>query len=212
MGERCEILDIAIMVQIEARFERMVQQILGQNWAVIDDLWPPKMLSALCQQLKALSAAESLRQAAIGGSDRATIHLDIRSDLIAWWPDAPTDPHQQAYLDRIDALSAYLNRTCFAGIRNREFHFAIYPPGARYARHIDDFQNKNARLFSLITYLNVGWQPEHGGELLIYGEDDLPVTVEPVFGRTVMFPSAEIEHEVLRSHKDRMSVTGWMRK
>jgi hypothetical protein len=63
----------------------------------------------------------------------------------------------QAFLSTIDDLSAYMNRTCFTGISSREFMFAAYPPGARYARHLDDFQNKNARKFSVITYLNRGW-------------------------------------------------------
>lgn len=200
------------MVHFDERFERVVQQLLGQTHAVLDDFWPPSLLADLRADLASLSEAHGLRQAAIGADNLTGVHKDIRSDLIAWWPDTPEDATRRDYLAIIDGLSTYLNRTCYAGIRGREFHFAVYPPGARYARHIDDFANKNARLFSIITYLNVDWQPADGGELVIYGPDDSPTTIAPVFGRTVIFPSAEVEHEVLLSHASRLSITGWLRK
>jgi SM-20-related protein len=200
------------MVHFDERFERVVQQILGQTYAVLDDFWPPSLLADLRRDLAGLSAAHGLRQAAIGADNLTGVRQDIRSDLIAWWPDAPEDAARRDYLAIVDGLSAYLNRTCYAGIRGREFHFAVYPPGARYARHIDDFANKNARLFSIITYLNIDWQPADGGELVIYGPGDASTTIAPVFGRTVIFPSGEVEHEVLRSHAPRFSITGWLRK
>jgi SM-20-related protein len=143
----------------------------------------------------------------------------------------------QAFLSTIDDLSAYMNRTCFTGISSREFMFAAYPPGARYARHLDDFQNKNARKFSVITYLNRGWDGGgngngdgggngngdgdgdgngngngngDGGELILYGASGVE-SVAPTFGTTVIFPSAELEHEVLPARRERYSVSGWLR-
>jgi SM-20-related protein len=159
----------------------------------------------------------------------------------------------QAFLSTIDDLSAYMNRTCFTGISSREFMFAAYPPGARYARHLDDFQNKNARKFSVITYLNRGWNGDggraalangdgngngdgdgngggngdrngggngngdrngggngNGGELILYGASGVE-SVAPTFGTTVIFPSAELEHEVLPARRERYSVSGWLR-
>jgi len=77
----------------------------------------------------------------------------------------PYESRQTRVFAEIDALSEYLNRTCFTGIRRKEFMYAIYPPGAHYERHVDNFQNKNARKFSVVTYLNRDWEPGRGGKL-----------------------------------------------
>lgn len=198
------------MIPVEQRFERVVQQILEQGRAVIDGLFPDQILSHLLHRLTDLREEEALRPAAIGAAGQAEVHTEIRSDNIRWWSDHPSDPSECAYLAHIDALSTYLNRTCFTGIRSREFMYASYPPGAFYARHVDDFQNKDARKFSVITYLNQHWQPSDGGELVTYGKQG-PEIIPPTFGRTVIFPSPDLEHEVRITHRVRLSITGWLR-
>ncbi|MCP4442303.1 MAG: 2OG-Fe(II) oxygenase [Aureispira sp.] len=49
-----------------------------------------------------------------------------------------------------------------------------------------------------------------GGELCIYNKDHSQ-TIAPVNGKSVFFRSAELEHEVLLSHKPRMIITGWLK-
>ena len=267
------------MDPVEQRFERVVQQILAHDRAIVHGLFSDQILSDLLLLMQEMRSAEVLRPAAIGSSERAMVHTEIRSDFIHWWPDAPDHPAMQAFLGVIDNLSTYMNRTCFTGINSREFMFAAYPPGARYARHLDDFQNKNARKFSVITYLNRDWNgdrngngvgpgtgtgtgwvghrptgthgPERvahaeiaeggvgprgegppitgtggelrtpdrgrvergngdGGELVLYGASGVEI-VAPTFGTTVIFPSSELEHEVLPARRERYSVTGWLR-
>lgn len=211
------------MNPVEQRFERVVQQILAHDRAIVQGLFPDQILSDLLLLMQEMRSSDVLRPAAIGSSERAAVHTEIRSDFIHWWPDAPDHPAMQAFLSVIDDLSAYMNRTCFTGISSREFMFAAYPPGARYARHLDDFQNKNARKFSVITYLNRGWNGDgdgggngggngngDGGELILYGASGVE-SVAPTFGTTVIFPSAELEHEVLPARRERYSVTGWLR-
>lgn len=197
------------MIPVEQRFECVVQQILEQGRAVVEGLFPDQILTDLLHHLTALREADALRPAAIGAAGAAVVHTEIRSDCIRWWADSPESPAQRTYLEGIEALSDYLNRTCYTGIRSHEFMYAAYPPGAFYARHIDDFANKNARKFSVITYLNRQWKPGDGGELVAHrGEAE---RIAPVFGRTVVFPSAELEHEVLPARRERLSVTGWLR-
>jgi SM-20-related protein len=191
------------------RFESVVQQILEQGRAIVEGLFPDQILSDLLLHLDHLREEDALRPAAIGPAGQTAVHAEIRSDQIRWWPSDPVHSTQLAYLAIIHDLVAYLNRTCFTGIQSSEFMYAAYPPGAFYARHLDDFQNKNARKFSVITYLNRNWQAEDGGELLAHG--NTIESIAPLFGRTVIFPSDTLEHEVLPTHKERLSVTGWLR-
>ena len=62
----------------------------------------------------------------------------------------------------------------------------------------------------MIMYLNEDWQLSDGGELCIHHKESLQ-HISPENGKIVFFKSSEIEHEVLLSHKPRMSITGWLK-
>ena len=47
---------------------------------------------------------------------------------------------------------------------------AVYPPGARYMRHVDN-PDGNGRLLTALWYLNVGWRNGDGGELRLRPAD-----------------------------------------
>jgi SM-20-related protein len=68
---------------------------------------------------------------------------------------------------------------------------------------------------SIILYLNDSWKEADGGQLRLYlPQDDGTERVEdvlPIGGRLVVFLSAEVPHEVLPTHKPRLSITGWLR-
>ncbi len=198
------------MEALEARFEDLVQQLIAHERAVAHDLFPDQILSALFDRLAELRIQDDLRPAAIGAAGRAEVHTEIRSDFIRWWSDQPEHPAEKAYLEIVQGLASYLNRTCYAGIRRFECMYATYPTGASYARHVDDFQHKNARKFSLVTYLNRAWTHDAGGELVTYGASG-PEYILPTFGKTVIFSSPDMEHEVLVARRERWSITGWMR-
>ena len=118
-------------------------------------------------------------------------------------------------MGKINNLVGYLNKTCFLGILHKEFHYALYPTGTFYKRHIDTFQNDDRRKLSFVCYLNEdGWLPENGGELVLYlnenGEEKEKV-IYPFPGRVVIFESQIIEHEVKPVNTERMSITGWLK-
>ncbi len=49
------------------------------------------------------------------------------------------------------------------GILHKEFHYALYPEGTFYKRHLDTFQNDDRRKLSIVYYLNEeNWLPEYG--------------------------------------------------
>lgn len=94
-------------------------------------------------------------------------------------------------------------------------HFAVYPEGTFYKRHLDVFQHTRARKISVICYLNFDWVPEDGGQLRIYlpQEDGTEQQVDllPLAYRLVCFNSQSLEHEVLPARRRRYSITGWLK-
>jgi SM-20-related protein len=91
-----------------------------------------------------------------------------------------------------------------------EFHYALYEKDSFYKKHLDQFQNNKSRAFTMIMYLNVDWQEKDGGELCIY-HDDTVQRISPMNGKCVFFKSSELVHEVLLTHKPRLSITGWLK-
>jgi SM-20-related protein len=85
----------------------------------------------------------------------------------------------------------------------------IYPPGSYYKRHLDQFKKDDHRKLSVICYLNENWKEEEGGQLRIYLPDK-DIDVLPIAGRLVCFRSDQLEHEVLRATRPRLSITGWI--
>jgi SM-20-related protein len=94
------------------------------------------------------------------------------------------------------------------GLTKFSGHYANYPIGGFYKRHLDCFQNNNSRLLSVILYLNPNWTTADGGKLRIYNQVS-HVDISPIAGTLVCFLSRESEHEVLLNNAIRQSFTGW---
>jgi SM-20-related protein len=111
----------------------------------------------------------------------------------------------------VEELRAAVNRELALGLWRYEGHYALYPPGAHYARHRDRFVDDDARVLSLVVYLNAGWRADDGGALRLYasgGSRD----VLPEAGTLVAFLAAQFEHEVLPATRPRLAVAGWLRR
>jgi SM-20-related protein len=118
--------------------------------------------------------------------------------------------YENLFFDLMDRFVAYLNSTCYTGITGYEFHYALYETGSFYKRHLDQFRSNKSRAFSMIMYLNADWETKDGGELCVYHADRIQ-TIAPENGKCVFFRSNELEHEVLVTHKPRLSITGWLK-
>jgi SM-20-related protein len=113
----------------------------------------------------------------------------------------------------LEALRAALNAATLLGLHDFEGHYALYPAGASYARHVDNFRGGSDRLVSLVLYLNQDWTDTDGGELCLYpGEAPAPVRVAPQAGTLMCFLSEGMPHEVRPAKRDRLSLTGWFRR
>lgn len=200
-------------------FESLIDGILETGYGVVDSFLAPDEVSPLRNQLQQRQAAGQFREAGIGRaadqSGQATVEKAIRGDEILWLHAATATPEETAFLERINQFIGYVNRTCYLGLRDSELHYARYPVGTFYKRHLDRFRSDSRRRLSVICYLNDNWQPTDGGQLAVYlplpdGGEQTKL-IDPVGGRLVCFDSGLLEHEVLPASRDRLSITGWLR-
>jgi SM-20-related protein len=146
----------------------------------------------------------------IGASHALQRREDIRGDLTCWLRE-PLYSAERILLDQLEQLRLNLNRQAFLGLFDMEMHYAWYPPGAGYARHVDQPQGTSQRIVSLALYLNTQWESHAAGELRMFDTDDRFHDIEPIAGRLVCFLTTGREHAVLQTRCDRLSVSGWFR-
>ena len=196
-------------------YERIISDIANQHYSTIDNFFSSEEVSILRASLLAKRDLETFKKAAIGNRINETIKTSIRGDLILWIDETNANSAEALFFEKVNDLIGYLNRTCFLGISQKEFHYAIYPQGTFYKRHIDAFQNDDRRKLSFVCYLNDNdWHAENGGELMLYlnkNGQETEKTIYPFPGRVVIFESQSIEHEVKPAKTKRLSITGWLK-
>lgn len=202
--------------ELDPLFETIISDLTTQDYSVVDHFIDPKTVSLLRNSLLAHFEEDRFKKAAIGSKTNEVIAATIRGDYILWIDEKVQTQVETLFFKRLNDLVAYLNRTCFLGILQTEFHYALYPTGTGYKRHLDSFQNDNKRKLSIAFYLNSeDWSQTDGGALALYLEGDQSeeqtILVNPIAGRMVIFESQKIPHEVLIAHRDRLSITGWLK-
>jgi len=196
-------------------YEKIISDIANHQYSIIEDFFTLKDVLLLRQSLLEKHEEDKFKKAAIGNRVNEVVIKSVRGDIILWIDEAKANQAEALFFDKINDLIRYLNRTCFLGILQKEFHYAIYPTGTYYKRHIDTFQNDDRRKLSLVCYLNdENWKAENGGELVLYlnkeGQEEEKV-IYPFPGRVVIFESQLIEHEVKPVNTERLSITGWLK-
>ena len=196
-------------------YEKIITDIANHHYSIIEDFFTSKEVLLLRQSLLEKHEEDKFKKAAIGNRTNEVIIKSVRGDIILWIDEAKANQAETLFFDKINDLIRYLNRTCFLGILQKEFHYALYPTGTFYKRHIDTFQNDDRRKLSIVCYLNdEDWQVENGGELVLYlnneGHEEEKV-IYPFPGRVVIFESQLIEHEVKPVNTKRLSITGWLK-
>lgn len=192
------------------KFEALIDSFMGNGIGLCEHFLTQELADYLQQNLLNLDGDQKMYAAGIGNSVVKDHTQKKRGDKIYWLDKKNKDTHELAFLDQVEQFIDYLNRTCYTGINAYEFHYALYETGSQYHRHKDQFQNNQDRKFSLINYLNTGWEEKDGGELIIYTGDSSQ-KILPTMGRAVFFKSSELEHEVSLASRPRMSITGWLK-
>ncbi|WP_232224974.1 2OG-Fe(II) oxygenase [Acidihalobacter ferrooxydans] len=180
------------------------------GWISLATFIEADLAVALRRELHTLDQQDALTPALIGKGPRQRLRADIRGDRTAWLDGA--SPAQARLFVQLEALRDHLNRTLFIGLEDFEAHYALYPPGAHYQRHVDSFQDDNARRVSLVIYLNDAWRRTDGGLLRLYTpQSRLIDEILPESGHAVCFLSENFPHEVTPARRERASIACWFR-
>lgn len=195
--------------------ETIVDALACVGWYVGASILPVALTARLALRARTLAEAGALVFARVGRGQGLQAHSGVRSDETRWLDAHPDDLDEQEALAHVNTLRCHLNESLFVGANGAELHFARYRAGALYRTHRDRFRNDDARLISLIFYLNEDWPRNAGGELVLYAADDSGREIArtaPTAGTMVCFLSERFPHEVLPATRERYSLTGWLRR
>ncbi len=183
-----------------------------QNKVGIDTGFLSDALSkGLQQNIFRLQHEDLMTLGGVGNEEVKDSKQKIRGDKIYWMDKNHTNVFEKEFLRQVENFIDRLNSTCYAGINGYEFHYAVYETASYYKRHKDQFKNDENRKYSLINYLNENWLEEDGGQLFLY-QDEAVQKILPHSQTAVFFKSDEMEHEVTKANRSRMSITGWLKR
>ena len=194
-----------------ALLTRIVDDLAEQGWSLQPQFIASSLTLDLAEECRKRAAEGALAPAGVGRGAQQQIREGVRGDHIQWLEAGQADACDQ-YLQAFDELRVALNQGLYLGLEDFEGHFALYPPGAFYQKHVDRFRDDDRRAVSAVFYLNEGWQAEQGGALRLYLPNGETRDVLPQAGSLLLFLSADMPHEVLPASRDRLSLTGWFRR
>lgn len=196
---------------MENRFDLLIDSYLENKVGMDTCFLNERLSNGLQENILQLQKDELMIAAGIGNEAVKDATQKMRGDKIYWMDKKHPNIYEQEFLQLAEDFIYRLNSTCYTGINDYEFHYAVYEEGSYYKRHRDQFKNNSNRKYSLISYLNKNWLEEDGGQLLVYQQDSVQ-KILPHSQTAVFFKSDEMEHEVTQAHRSRMSITGWLKR
>jgi SM-20-related protein len=193
---------------------RVLAELAENDWATSQTLFSKTYCRKIATECLLLKDQGEFKPAAIGNGSEKSVVDSIRGDSIHWLGKGKDSSVGIDILRQLGELMGEFNSYFYLGLRQLEAHFAIYPPGSHYQKHVDNHLGKSARRLTLILYLNEYWLHGDGGELNLFNpkhSSDLLASIDPKLGTVVLFRSEIFPHQVLTSHKHRMSLTSWFR-
>jgi SM-20-related protein len=190
-------------------FDAIADSLADQRYAIADHFLSPKEVNDIVSLDHFQQGLKHFKKAGIGKQQNLQINESIRGDYIHWLDKNAAPLPAQIYLNRLNELVQFLNRSLFLSLKDYEVHLTIYPVGSYYKRHLDQFKKDDHRKLSVICYLNEDWTDQHGGQLRLF-LDEGTKDILPLGGRLICFRSDQLEHEVLPATRERLSLTGWM--
>jgi SM-20-related protein len=195
----------------ETSFSPLIDDLAEHGWAIQPVALPADLTLELAAECRARENKGALMPAGVGRAGAQTVNRAVRGDHIEWL-EAEQSSACARYLELFEQLRLALNQALYLGLEDFEGHFALYPPGAFYQKHLDRFRDDDRRSVSAVFYLNPDWQPEQGGALRLYLADGRELDVYPQAGTLLLFMSADWPHAVLPASRERLSLTGWFRR
>jgi SM-20-related protein len=185
-------------------------ELFSQGFGLQDRFLSTTRVGELLECMRLRHERGGFSGARIGAGSRRQRREEIRGDFTSWITE-PLFRAEQDLLGDLEQLRLQLNAAGLLGLFDLELHYAHYPPGAFYARHVDQPQGREHRRISFVLYLNPCWQPNDGGELRLFMSDGTHRDIAPIGGRLAYFFTAGREHAVLTTRSARTSISGWFR-
>jgi SM-20-related protein len=193
------------------QFDELINSYINNKIGIDAGFLTEALSTGLQENIMQLQKDEMMTDAGIGNDEVKDHDQKMRGDKIYWMDKNHDNKYEQEFLQLAEDFIGHLNSTCYAGINSYEFHYAVYEEGSFYKRHKDQFRNDSDRKYSLINYLNEDWLEKDGGELWIYQKEEVQ-KILPQSQTAVFFKSDEMEHEVTKSNRSRMSISGWLKR
>lgn len=193
-------------------FSFITSELATKGWAVVDNFLSFEWASELQEEHRVQLQRGNFSLAGTGRNNDYRLDSTTRGDWILWLDQENSMSAQYQYLLLLEQLRLAVNRDLLLGLYGLEAHAAIYSPGTFYQRHLDSFQRSNLRTLTTILYLNPRWRHKDGGALRFYMDEEPEghyIDILPESGRLVIFLSDCYHHEVLTTHRERSSITGW---
>src|SRR5690606_10342139 len=194
-----------------ASTEPLIDVLADQGWVVCDTTIDAALRHDLYMQAISAWTTDAFQPAGIGRGNRHAVNTAIRGDAICWIDPVQPSQASSRFLSWTTTLQHELNRLLFTGLNSAEFHFARYPSGQGYKKHLDQHKDQRHRKISLVLYLNPDWSEADGGELCLYAAQDENQEINRILpqpGRLVLFRSELFPHAVLPCARTRWSLTG----
>lgn len=189
----------------------LLEALADEGMCVLPGVWPAARCAALLGELRAQDAAGALHPAGTGRGAGLAVRSELRGDRIAWL-EAGGGPAAAEFLCAMQGLGRELAAGLRLAIAEYEAHFALYPPGGHYVKHLDRHRDSDARLISTVLYLNPDWAEDDGGRLRLWPATGESREALPQAGTLVVFRSDLIAHEVRPARRERCSIAGWFRQ
>jgi SM-20-related protein len=196
----------------DAAIAAIVEAIAAEGLAITADAFPPRLVRALRESAHRRDAAGEFGRAGIGRAAARTEGANVRGDRMRWLDTSEADQDEAVLFAWLERLRRQANLALQLGLFDFEGHYAIYPTGAGYTRHLDRFRDDDARVLTLIAYLNDAWTDADGGQLRIELGNGVTRDVLPRGGTVVAFACERFPHEVLPALRERFAFTGWFRR
>jgi len=189
----------------------IIDPLVDEHFVVLTDFITPSMCTALLNEAEHKFNQNKFKPAGIGRNEDFHYSEMRRSDYTYWLNFQNQNKYFTEVYQKFQNLKNLINKELFLGLFTEEFHFAFYPPGGFYESHTDSFRGSKNRLFSVVLFLNEGWNESDGGALRLTKKDGSSLYILPKSGTLVGFLSEEVEHEVCLTYRNRWSLTGWFR-
>jgi SM-20-related protein len=189
--------------------ENIIQDLLQSGYAVVEDFLSPPEVVLSNQEIASIQQNHELSAAGLASHERVD---SIRGDWTYWWELEKLTPHQEQIFQKLEQIKTKLNEALFLGLWDFEGHYAVYPPGTFYKKHVDRLQHDDRRKLSVVIFFNQNWNLDRdGGGLEIESPSGDLVCIAPEAGKMVCFLSDQIPHQVLKTNRERKSFAGWFR-